>query len=198
MIRKHKKFNRPKKAFDSERIKEENVILEKYGLKNKREIWKAKAKLDNMRRHAKSLIDEGGDKQEVFLSKLRKEGYNIEKTVDVLALTVDDVLKRRLQSLVLNKGIATQPKQARQLITHKHILINDKVVNIPSYHVDVDEENLIKLKVKKKVRKVAETTPEASLDTEEVKVEENSEEPKVNSDAEKTETSTEESKEVKE
>ena len=33
-------FARPKKAYEKTRITEENVLVEKYGLKNKREIWK--------------------------------------------------------------------------------------------------------------------------------------------------------------
>lgn len=170
MIRKHKKFRRPRKLFDSERIQEENIILKRYGLKNKREIWKAKAKLDNMRRQAKGLMDAEPEKQEIFLNKLKKQGYKIDKTVDILSLTIDDVLKRRLQTVVLNKRIATQPKQARQLITHKHIIVGGKVVNIPSYQVDVDEENKIKLKVKKKTKKPVEKIKEEfKVDAEEAR-----------------------------
>jgi small subunit ribosomal protein S4 len=144
MIRKHKQFKRPKKAFDSQRIQEENVILEKYGLKNKREIWKAKAKLSIIRNTAKALINEDTEKQAKFITKLKNLGFNVESPVDVLALTEEDILKRRLQTIVLNKKIATTPKGARQLITHKHIIIGEKVVNIPSYMVSVSQENQIK------------------------------------------------------
>ena len=41
--RRRKNFSRPKKLFDRARIDEENVIVKKYGLKNKKEIWKAKS-----------------------------------------------------------------------------------------------------------------------------------------------------------
>ena len=153
MIRKHKKFSRPKKAFDTNRIKAENVLVEKYGLKSKREIWKAKAKLDSVRRRAKKLINESQENQEAFVDKLKKLGYKINNVIEVLALTEEDVLNRRLQTIVLKKELATTPKGARQLITHKHIRINGKAVNVPSYHVEVAEETKITKKLMKTVVK---------------------------------------------
>ena len=156
MIRKHKRFNRPKHPFDSERIKSENVIVKKYGLKNKREIWKAKARLDEIRNRAKKMIHEDEESQTIFLDKLRKAGLKVETTVDVLALTEEDILNRRLQTIVMSKGLATTPKGARQLITHKHISIDKRIVNIPSYFVSVEDEKkldiLLKLKKKKVVK----------------------------------------------
>ncbi|MFA6023120.1 MAG: 30S ribosomal protein S4 [Candidatus Pacearchaeota archaeon] len=145
MIRKHKKFIRPKKAFDAKRIEEENVIVEKYGLKSKREIWKAKAKLKIIRNTAKALINEDAEKQEIFLTKLRGLGFNVTTPVDVLALTEEDILKRRLQTVLLNKKLATTAKGARQLITHKHVSVEGKIVNIPSYMVPIKQENSIKV-----------------------------------------------------
>ena len=145
MIRKHKKYSRPRKPFDTVRIKAENDLVNRYGLKNKREIWKAKAKLDSIRNRAKELLRESSEeKQKLFLDKLSKLGYKVEEVVDVLALTEENVLNRRLQTVILKKGITTTTKGARQLITHKHISIDNKIVNIPSYHVIIDEEKNIK------------------------------------------------------
>lgn len=173
MIRKHKKFRRPKHKFDSERIKEEETIVKKYGLKNKKEIWKAKAKLDIIRNQAKKLIDADEEKQEIFLSKLKNQGLNVQTTADVLALTEEDILKRRLQTIVLKKNLATTSKGARQLITHKHILVKDKVVNIPSYLVQIDEENTIKKSLKpKKIEEVGKKPAEKSLEVEQKEPEE--------------------------
>jgi small subunit ribosomal protein S4 len=62
-------------------------------------------------------------------------------------------MKRRLQTIVVAKKLATTPKQARQLIVHKKVLIDGKAVNSPSYTVPVDLENKITLKEKKKVKK---------------------------------------------
>ncbi|MBI2629130.1 30S ribosomal protein S4 [Candidatus Pacearchaeota archaeon] len=155
MIRKHKKFNKPRTRFDSMRIEEEDKIVERYGLKNKREIWKAKGKLERIRSIAKKLINSSQEEQERFLTKLKKQGFDVKTTVDVLALSEEEILKRRLQTIVYNKKLSTTPKGARQLITHKNILVNGRIVNIPSYMVEISEENMIKLVPKKRIGKVA-------------------------------------------
>lgn len=152
MIRKHKKFKKPKKMYDLNRIKSENLIVSKYGLKSKREIWKAKAKLDLIRNRAKKLIDSSLEDQEKFVARLRKIGFNVNNPVEVLALTEKDILDRRLQTIVLKKNIATTPKGSRQLITHKKIMINGEVVNSPSYIVTIDEENKISSSIKPKTK----------------------------------------------
>ena len=43
------------------------------------------------------------------------------------------LLESRLDNVVFRLGIARTRDAARQLVTHKHIVVNDKVVNIPSY-----------------------------------------------------------------
>lgn len=45
----------------------------------------------------------------------------------------------RLDNLVYRFGIAPTRRAARQLVSHGHITINEKVVNIPSYHVRIGE-----------------------------------------------------------
>ena len=54
-------------------------------------------------------------------------------------------MERRLQTVVLRKGLARTPHQARQLITHGHIAIGNNRVTIPSYTVTRDEESLVKM-----------------------------------------------------
>jgi small subunit ribosomal protein S4 len=165
MLRKHKKFDRPRKPFDIVRIKAENVFVEKYGLKNKREIWKARKKLDGMRNRAKKLVNEDSETQKEFIEKLNRLGYKVENIVEVLALTEEDILKRRLQSIVINKGIATTAKGARQLITHKHVEVDGVRVNIPSYSVSVEEEGKIKLVKKNNKSKPKEFVAEEVVET---------------------------------
>ena len=144
-----KLFTRPRKAFDKPRIEGENLIVKKYGLKNKREIWKAESEIDKIRRQAKKLITADKVEQDVLLNRLKKIGLSAEKISDVLALDKEDWLKRRLQTLVFQKKLATTPKSARQLIVHKKITIDKKVVNIPGYIVKIKEEGKINIKVKK-------------------------------------------------
>ena len=62
---------------------------------------------------------------------------------DVLLLTAEDVLKRRLQTVVYEKGLASTIYQARQYVVHGHIQVGSKKINTPSYLVKRDEEDLI-------------------------------------------------------
>jgi small subunit ribosomal protein S4 len=140
--------------FDKVRIEEENKLVERYGLKNKREIWKADARIDDIRGQAKKLITSSPEQQERFLGKLRKMGLRADKIDDVLSLNKEDWLKRRLQSVLSEKKLAKTPKEARQLIAHKHVAINGNIVNVPSYIVPVNEEDEIKL-VKVKTKEMA-------------------------------------------
>ncbi|PKD42935.1 30S ribosomal protein S4 [Rhodohalobacter barkolensis] len=45
------------------------------------------------------------------------------------------LLESRLDNVVFRMGFARTRRQARQLVSHKHIVVNGQVVNIPSYHV---------------------------------------------------------------
>lgn len=152
--RKKKKFSRPRKLFDSVRIETENAIVKKYGLKNKREVWKAKSKVSTIRRQAKNLIGKPVVQQNAFFEKLNKVGLNVQNISDVLALNEQNLLDRRLQTFLVKKKIVGTAKQARQLITHKHVLVDGKAVNVPSFIVSTDMENKISLKEGKvKVKK---------------------------------------------
>ena len=62
---------------------------------------------------------------------------------DVLSLTVEDLLKRRLQTLVFEKGFAKTIYQARQFIVHGHIQVVGKKIDAPSYIVKKEEEDFI-------------------------------------------------------
>ena len=149
MRRFKKKYKRPKKPFDKERIEREKELIKKYGLKNKREIWKAETILRNFRRIARRLAAEKNEKLEKqLLNKLKRLGIMESGNIDdVLNLTVEDILKRRLQTIVYLKGLAKTPKHARQLITHGHILISGRRVRFPSYMVPKEEEDKISLGV---------------------------------------------------
>lgn len=147
--RKRKKYSRPKKLFDSVRISRENELIKKYGLKNKKEIWKAQSHISKIRRQAKKLIGSNEEEQKKFLEKLNSIGMNVSSIADVLALTEENLLKRRLQTILFQKKLAKTIRQARQLITHKHVLVNKSVVNIPSLIVTKKLENSIEIKAKK-------------------------------------------------
>lgn len=151
MKRKHKIYSKPKRPFDKARIDEEAVMRKEYGLKNKREIWKADAKVRVMRRKAKNLIKADPEEQKALFEQLKKIGLKVDSIADVLGLTKQDYLNRRLQTVVAMKGLASTVKSARQLITHKKVLVDGKVVSIPSYIVPVSLED--KITIRKKIKK---------------------------------------------
>ncbi len=146
-----KAYETPKHPWEAERIKEEWELKKKYGLKNKKEIWKAKSILRNFRGQARELQaklrygDPQAERQQKQLfDKILRLGILEESnaTLDaVLSLGVEDILRRRLQTIVYLKGLARTPKQARQFIVHGHIAINGRRVTIPGYLVRMDEED---------------------------------------------------------
>ena len=142
--KKHNKYKKPRKLYDKHRIEAEKKIVKKFGLKNKREIWKADASIGDIRRRAKLLIVADSEKQNKFISKLKKVSFNVNDVADVLALDKEDWLKRRLQTIVYDKKLAATPRHSRQLIVHKHIAIGNRIINKPSYIVNVDEEKEVR------------------------------------------------------
>ncbi len=142
-----KKYTKPRKPFDKQRIQEENELRKRYGLKSKREIWKAEAEVGKIRNLAKELITKSEEEKNSFIERLRKKGYNVNSLQDALALDKEDLLKRRLQTIVFVKSLARTPSQARQLIAHKHVVVGNRTVNIPSYHVSLEDEAQISLNI---------------------------------------------------
>jgi small subunit ribosomal protein S4 len=153
MKRKHKNYSRPKRPFDKARIEEEKKIVKEFGLKNKKEIWKAEAKINSFRERAKKLVSKSDEDKKIFFSKLNKIGLNVNSIAEVLSLTKENLLNRRLQTIDFKKEIAKTPKEARQMITHKKILVDGEAINIPSYIVPVELENKITAKSKKEKKK---------------------------------------------
>ena len=78
-------------------------------------------------------------------------GLKIDSVSDILDLQVEDLLKRRLSTVVVSNGLANTPQQARQMVTHKRIIVGNNVINIPSYIVPIELES--KIKVKHKLKK---------------------------------------------
>lgn len=140
-----RRYNRPKHPWRLERITEENELCKKYGLKNKSEIWRAKFKLGRIRQQARSLLGSSGEEVEKekkeLLDKLNRLGVLETRSLDdVLALTIEDLLERRLQTLIYRKGNANTIKQARQLVVHGHALVGDSIISVPGYTVPKNEE----------------------------------------------------------
>ncbi|MEK6846928.1 MAG: 30S ribosomal protein S4 [Nanoarchaeota archaeon] len=146
MIRKKNRFSWPRKLYDKNRISAENKLVEQYGLKNKREIWKAEAKVKYFRNRAKVLITADPEEQNKFFAKLNSLGLSVKSIADVLALNKEDILRRRLSTIVWKKQLANTTKQARQMIVHRKVAVNGRVVDVPSFLVPISEEATIFVK----------------------------------------------------
>ncbi|MGB0652393.1 MAG: 30S ribosomal protein S4 [Thermoplasmatota archaeon] len=148
-----KKYTTPSHPWQGERIQAEKEIQKKWGLKNKREIWKAQTRLREIRGQARELVSrtrnpadsQAAREARLLLKRLHRSGYTPEDAQinDVLGLEVETILTRRLQSQVYLKGLARTPKQARQFVSHGLIQIGDRRVTTPSYLVRREEEDLI-------------------------------------------------------
>jgi small subunit ribosomal protein S4 len=102
--------------------------------------------LSRFREIARSLLGELTEQRQKpekqLLDRLNRIGILPETAVldDVLDLTINDILERRLQTIVFNKGLTKSIHQARQLITHGHITIQGQRITSPSYLVLKNEE----------------------------------------------------------
>lgn len=145
-----KKFKKPKHPYIKERILEELEYIGKYGLRNKREFWKMRTLLANWRkiaRESRKLPHEKAvEVQQELIRKMNRIGVIGSEAVfdDVLLVSMEDILRRRLQTLVFEKGLAKTVYEARQRIIHKHIAIGEKIINSPSHIVYKSEEDLIR------------------------------------------------------
>lgn len=147
-----KKYETPSHPWKEERIKKEDELVRKYGLKNKREVWKSETRLRKYRGEARRLLAraDSDDRQSikeidqllVHLTRMNilPPNSNLD---DVLALDSEKILSRRLQTQVYLKGLSRTPKQARQLIIHGHVAVDGKKVTVPNYMVEKNEEDNI-------------------------------------------------------
>jgi small subunit ribosomal protein S4 len=143
-------YDTPKHPWEATRMEEEGKLLEQYGLKNKRELWKAQSILRRLRRQARELQARlrAGEPQakretEQLLGRLTRLGILApgSPTIDdVLALTTEDVLRRRLEWIVFSRGLAPTAFGARQWIVHGHFSIGDHRVTRPGYLVPSADE----------------------------------------------------------
>jgi small subunit ribosomal protein S4 len=142
-----KKYEAPLRPYDKQRIERERKILNDYGLRRKRELWKAESILRDFRRRARELLAARDEKKQAeLLGKLNKIGIEAQTLDDVLSVRLENILSRRLQTILYKKGVANTPKHARQLIVHGHVLVNEQRILWPSYIVQRSEEDRIALK----------------------------------------------------
>lgn len=142
-------FKGPRHPWKKERIEAERVIVRSYGLKNKREVYQMNSLLKKFRDLAKKLIAAAGvqaDRERAQLLDrlvrlgLVKPGAKLD---DVLGLSLDNIMERRLQTVLVRKGLAKSMRQARQFVVHTHVMVGGRVLSRPSYLVSVEEESAL-------------------------------------------------------
>lgn len=141
-----KKYETPRFPWRTDILQSELRLQGQYGLRNKRELWRHKTEMSRFREIARSLLGMPSEQRQKLekqlLQRLNRLGILPETALidDVLDLSLEDILERRLQTIVFSKGLAKSIFQARQLITHGHIAIDGRRVPSPSYLVLRDEE----------------------------------------------------------
>lgn len=156
-----KKYETPRFPWRSDVLQSELRLVGEYGLRNKHELWRHRTMVSKFRGIARSLLgvpsDERAKMETQLLERLKRLGILPQNAVldNVLDLTIEDILERRLQTIVFRRGLAKSVYQARQLITHGHIAIEDRKIFSPSYLVQRGEEDEMKY---------APTSPLSNLD----------------------------------
>ena len=183
--RQKKKTITPGHPYDKARLERELPLVGEYGLRNKKELWKARTILSKARQQARALLAHTPEvrkqREEELLSRLIRLGM-LARGGDldsVLALEVRSVLNRRLQTIVHRKGLASTPYQARQFIVHRHIAIDNGIVTSPGRLITVTEEEAISYAPRSPLADSKHPSrPQAPPVIEEVKVKPKKEKPK--------------------
>lgn len=162
-------WRKPKRPLNYDLKMEELKTLGTFGLRTKRELWKAHTKLSQVRHQARSLLalqqDVREEKEPILMKSLTRIGLvSSDATLDdVLNLKVNDLLDRRLQTQVFKKFGFKTPYQARQAVVHGHIMISDRVIDLPSYIVKTDEEEHIRFTAESKLPEILEKDKESKV-----------------------------------
>jgi small subunit ribosomal protein S4 len=190
MVKKLKKqYETPTEAWNEDRIEEETELIEEFGLRNKKEVYRAESELRGLRRQARKAIAADSDEQRKPLLDranslgLIKSGGDID---DVLSLNTKDILERRIQTAVERKGYADTAKEARQLVVHGHIYVDGQQVNVPGYLLTQEEEKELELRMPENEEE------EAAEEVEETSEEEDEQEENQEDEADSEEESAEE------
>lgn len=142
-----KSYSRPRRIWAPDQLSAELYIIGSYGLRNKRELWKAQSEVASFRNQARALlalsVDERHERELKLLRYLSRLGL-IDETAsldDILNLKIEHLLERRLQTMIMRKMNAKSPYAARQTVVHGHVSIGDRFVNLPGHIVRKEEEN---------------------------------------------------------
>lgn len=150
LVKHRKKYVSHKKRWDKKVIVDEAVLVNDYALKNKKEIRKVELEISKIKKIAKELNRSAQTKESEtaknFVEKLKNNGYlNSDATSldEVLDIKLRNLLERRLTNIVYKAKLARTPVQARQFVVHRHITVNGKLVDSPSFMVPLTLEHTV-------------------------------------------------------
>jgi len=147
-----KRYSRPRSPWRADQLAQELYLLGTFGLRNKRELWRAQTQLSSVRKQARTLLAATEEvrlrEEKKLLDSLHRRGLIREGASldDILSLTVEDVLSRRLQTVVFKKGMAMSPLHSRQLISHGHVMVGPRRITIPGYEVGFADEGSVAMR----------------------------------------------------
>lgn len=147
-------YDTPRHPWQKARIDEEKTITYEFGLKNKKEIQRHTTFIKTLITHFKRLSYQETAQAEIEKDQLQAKvvALGLIKADDplsaILDLKVQDILARRLQTVIVKRKLARSTKQARQFITHKHIVVNNQIIDSPSFLVPKASESAISFVVK--------------------------------------------------
>lgn len=149
-----KTYRTVRRPYEKERLDQELKLCGEYGLRCKREIWRVQYMLSKVRKAARILLTlDAKDPKRLFetpplIRRLKRFGLMTDEENsldDILKLTTQRLMERRLQTKVFKQGLAKSIHHARVLIRQRHIRVGKQVVNVPSFLVRIDSEKHIDL-----------------------------------------------------
>ncbi len=146
-----KHYDTPRRPWDKDKLEEDKNTIKAYGLRRKQEMYRIETAVRQIRRRARKLFAERDpEKESVILKKMYDMGLTEKDATleKVLSLNMNELLERRLQTIVRKKELANSLKQARQFITHGHIMVGGRKVTSPSHLVSRDAEDSVAFVIK--------------------------------------------------
>ncbi|ABW97988.1 rps9 (nucleomorph) [Hemiselmis andersenii] len=147
-----KTYRTPRRPFEKERLESELKLVGEYGLRNKKEVWRVQLSLSKIRASARILLTlpEKDPRRLIqgksLIKRLRKYGIleeNQETLDHILSLKIQDFLERRLQTIVFKKKLAESIHHSRVLIKQRHISVDKRLVDVPSFLVRLKSQDKI-------------------------------------------------------
>jgi small subunit ribosomal protein S4 len=149
--RQRKLREHPKKPYA--RLEEERGLLERHGLRRKRELRAVRFRLRRTKLQAKRLLAARASgalehsphlvrEEREIIESLGRRSIILPRTQgveDILGLSEEDLLNQRLSGIVLQRRFARTIREARQMIVHGHVLIGTRRCTVPSYTPMIDE-----------------------------------------------------------